>query len=104
MISRVQAGNRERGGWNFDCVGRSDIHPTYSSYSLAFHMGSKVVAIIPARYESSRLPGKALAVIDGKPMVQHVYERTRAIAGVSRTLVATDDERIADTVKKFGGE
>jgi 3-deoxy-manno-octulosonate cytidylyltransferase (CMP-KDO synthetase) len=67
-------------------------------------MGSKVVAIIPARYESTRLPGKALAVIDGKPMVQHVYERTRAIAGVSRTLVATDDERIAATVEKFGGE
>ncbi len=67
-------------------------------------MGSKVVAIIPARYESTRLPGKALAVIDGKPMVQHVYERTRAIAGVSRTLVATDDERIASTVKEFGGE
>jgi 3-deoxy-manno-octulosonate cytidylyltransferase (CMP-KDO synthetase) len=67
-------------------------------------MGSNVVAIIPARYESTRLPGKALAVIDGKPMVQHVYERTRAIAGVRRTLVATDDERIATTVKRFGGE
>ena len=43
-------------------------------------MGSQVVAIIPARYESTRLPGKPLALIDGKPMIQHVYERTRAVA------------------------
>lgn len=67
-------------------------------------MGSNVVAIIPARYESTRLPGKALAVIDGKPMIQHVYERTRAIGGVNRTLVATDDDRIAAVVRGFGGE
>jgi 3-deoxy-manno-octulosonate cytidylyltransferase (CMP-KDO synthetase) len=67
-------------------------------------MGSNVVAIIPARYESTRLPGKALAVIDGKPMIQHVYERTRAIGGVGRALVATDDERIAAVVEGFGGE
>lgn len=67
-------------------------------------MGSNVVAIIPARYESTRLPGKALAMIDGKPMVQHVYERTRGIEGVCRTLVATDDERIAKAVRGFGGE
>jgi 3-deoxy-manno-octulosonate cytidylyltransferase (CMP-KDO synthetase) len=67
-------------------------------------MGSKVVAIIPARYESTRLPGKALAVIDSKPMIQHVYERTRAIGGVDRTLVATDDKRIAAVVEGFGGE
>jgi 3-deoxy-manno-octulosonate cytidylyltransferase (CMP-KDO synthetase) len=67
-------------------------------------MGSNVVAIIPARYESTRLPGKALAVIDGKPMIQHVYERTRAIDGVGRTMVATDDDRIAATVRSFGGE
>lgn len=67
-------------------------------------MGAHVVAIIPARYESTRLPGKALAIIGGKPMVQHVYERTRAIASVRRTVVATDDERIAAAVRGFGGE
>jgi 3-deoxy-manno-octulosonate cytidylyltransferase (CMP-KDO synthetase) len=67
-------------------------------------MGSKVVAIIPARYESTRLPGKPLALIDGKPMIQHVYERTRGVALVDRVLVATDDERIADAVRRFGGD
>lgn len=61
----------------------------------------KFIAIIPARYASSRFPGKPLALIDGKPMVRHVYER------VSRCFdscyVATDDERIADAVEGFGG-
>lgn len=66
-------------------------------------MGSKVVAIIPARYESTRFPGKSLALIDGKPMVQHVYERTRGAVGVEHVLVATDDARIADVVRDFGG-
>ena len=67
-------------------------------------MGSKVVAIIPARYESTRLPGKPLALIDGKPMVQHVYERARAVRRLDRVLVATDDERIAAAVRGFGGD
>jgi len=67
-------------------------------------MGSSIVAIVPARYESTRLPGKPLASIGGKPMIQHVYERTRAIAVVGRVLVATDDERIASVVRGFGGE
>jgi 3-deoxy-manno-octulosonate cytidylyltransferase (CMP-KDO synthetase) len=67
-------------------------------------MGSQVVAIVPARYESTRLPGKPLALIDGKPMIQHVYERTRAVALVERVLVATDDARIADAVRGFGGD
>lgn len=60
--------------------------------------------MIPARYESTRLPGKALALIDGKPMVQHVYERTRAVDLVDRVIVATDDARIADAVRGFGGD
>ena len=63
-----------------------------------------VVAIIPARYESTRFPGKPLALIAGRPMIQHVYERTRAVPRVARTLVATDDERIATAVRRFGGE
>jgi 3-deoxy-manno-octulosonate cytidylyltransferase (CMP-KDO synthetase) len=67
-------------------------------------MGSQVVAIVPARYESTRLPGKPLALIDGKPMIQHVYERTRAVALVDRVLVATDDARVADAVRGFGGD
>jgi 3-deoxy-manno-octulosonate cytidylyltransferase (CMP-KDO synthetase) len=67
-------------------------------------MGSRVIAIIPARFESTRLPGKPLADIDGKPMIQHVYERTLASAGVHRVLVATDDERVLRAVQTFGGQ
>lgn len=67
-------------------------------------MGSRVVAIVPARYESTRLPGKPLASIDGKPMIQHVYERACAAAVLDRVLVATDDARIAAAVRGFGGE
>lgn len=59
--------------------------------------------IIPARYGSSRFPGKPLVDIQGKPMVQHVYERARE-AGASRVIVATDDARIAKTVSDFGGQ
>lgn len=58
--------------------------------------------IIPARYASSRFPGKPLVEIHGKPMVQHVYERATE-AGASRVIVATDDERIVEAVHKFGG-
>ncbi len=65
---------------------------------------SDVIAIVPARYDSTRLPGKPLASIAGKPMIQHVYERTQEIAAVDRVLVATDDKRIADCVRGFGGE
>jgi 3-deoxy-manno-octulosonate cytidylyltransferase (CMP-KDO synthetase) len=64
----------------------------------------RIVAIIPARYGSTRLPGKALATIAGAPMIQHVYERTRRARGIDRTLVATDDARIAAAVRAFGGE
>jgi 3-deoxy-manno-octulosonate cytidylyltransferase (CMP-KDO synthetase) len=63
-----------------------------------------IVAIIPARFGSTRLPGKPLSQINGKPMVQHVWERARASAAVDRVLVATDDERIAEAVRGFGGE
>lgn len=63
-----------------------------------------VVAIIPARYASTRLPGKPLALIAGQPMIRHVYERVRRAEGVARTLIATDDERIADAVRGFGGD
>jgi 3-deoxy-manno-octulosonate cytidylyltransferase (CMP-KDO synthetase) len=66
-------------------------------------MGS-VVAIIPARYESSRLPGKPLADLHGQPMIRRVYERTARATGVDRVLVATDDERIRAAVEGFGGE
>ena len=64
---------------------------------------AQVVAVIPARYASSRFPGKALVDIAGKPMVQWVYERTCQAAGVGHVLVATDDARILQVVQGFGG-
>jgi 3-deoxy-manno-octulosonate cytidylyltransferase (CMP-KDO synthetase) len=67
-------------------------------------MGSRVVVIIPARYESTRFPGKPLADLHGQPMIQRVYERARATRGVDRVLVATDDARIRAAVDGFGGD
>ncbi|MCC7007553.1 MAG: 3-deoxy-manno-octulosonate cytidylyltransferase [Acidobacteria bacterium] len=64
---------------------------------------ARVVAIIPARYRSTRLHAKALALIDGRPMVEHVYRRASEARTVDAVLVATDDERIADVVASFGG-
>ena len=59
------------------------------------------IGIIPARYASSRFPGKPLALLGGKPMIQHVYERVAA--ELTDVWVATDDNRIAEAVKAFGG-
>ncbi len=64
----------------------------------------KVTAIIPARYESTRFPGKPLALINGLPMIQHVYQRVAKVETVDRIIVATDDARIATAVDSFGGE
>ena len=64
---------------------------------------SSVLAVIPARYDSTRFPGKALATLDGHPMIEHVYRRAAAAALVHGTIVATDDERIARAVESFGG-
>lgn len=58
-------------------------------------------AIIPARYASTRFPGKPLALLNGKPIIQHVYERTQEV--FTSVCVATDDERIKDVVESFGG-
>lgn len=67
-------------------------------------MSRKVVCIIPARYESSRFPGKPLADLCGRPMILHVLERALASGVVERAAVATDDERIYEAVRRFGGE
>lgn len=64
----------------------------------------KKIAIIPARYSSSRFPGKPLALICGKPMIQHVYERVSKVQELDDVYVATDDRRILDTVEDFGGK
>jgi 3-deoxy-manno-octulosonate cytidylyltransferase (CMP-KDO synthetase) len=69
-------------------------------------MGSakpEVVIVIPARYGATRLPGKPLVSLAGKPMIQRVYERAKLAARASRVIVATDDERIVKAVESFGG-
>ncbi len=64
----------------------------------------QIVGIIPARYQSSRFPGKPLADIHGKPMIQYVYERACKASRLDRLFAATDDARIMDAVRAFGGE
>src|SRR5467141_1549857 len=64
----------------------------------------KVIVVIPARYGSTRLAGKPLISLAGKPMIQRVYERAKLAARVNRVIVATDDERIMNAVEGFGGE
>jgi len=63
-----------------------------------------IYVFIPARYGSSRLPGKPLKPINGKPMIQHVYERIAEAEGLQGVYVATDDERIKTVVESFGGK
>ena len=65
---------------------------------------ASVLAVIPARYASTRFPGKPLAMLGGRPMIQHVVERVRQSKTVSRVVVATEDERIRSAVQGFGGE
>lgn len=62
----------------------------------------KFIGIIPARYASTRFPGKPLALLGGKPVIQHVYEKVAAV--LEAAYVATDDERIYNVVKSFGGQ
>lgn len=63
-----------------------------------------VLGVIPARYGSVRFPGKALARLNGKTLIQRVWERAKAAKSLDRLVVATDDERIRRAVKEFGGE
>jgi len=61
------------------------------------------IAIIPARYQSTRLPGKPVIEIQGKTLIEHVYRRVEKAESIERILVATDDQRIAKAVERFGG-
>jgi CMP-2-keto-3-deoxyoctulosonic acid synthetase len=63
-----------------------------------------VVAVIPARYGSTRLPAKPLADICGKPMIQWVFDQAKKSKLCTRVCIATDDERVASVVRAFGGE
>src|SRR5260370_9475123 len=62
----------------------------------------EVVIVIPARFGSTRLPGKPLVALAGKPMIQRVYERAKMATLADRVIVATDDERIVKAVESFG--
>lgn len=64
---------------------------------------SSVTVVIPARFASSRFPGKPLVDLAGRPLIQHVYERVQAVPGLDRIVVATDDVRILEAVNGFGG-
>lgn len=64
----------------------------------------KAVCVIPARYASTRLPGKPLKLIAGKPMIERVYEQAKKAKTLCDVIVATDDIRVFDAVKKFGGK
>lgn len=68
---------------------------------MSSYGGDKVLAVIPARFASTRFPGKVLAPIAGKPLVVHVYERTRRASTVSETVVATDDARVAEALRPY---
>ncbi len=61
----------------------------------------KIIGIIPARYASTRFPGKPLHPLSGKPLIQHVVERCRGASTLSEVIVATDDERIAEVAREF---
>lgn len=65
---------------------------------------SKVLAVIPARYASTRFPGKPLHLIAGKPLLQHVWERARRARSLDRVIIATDDMRIANAAFEWGAE
>ena len=64
----------------------------------------RIIGIIPARYSATRLPGKPLADICGKPLIQYVYEQAKKAKLLEDVIVATDDERILKAVEKFGGK
>lgn len=80
------------------------MHPREISPSQQDAAVIGVVAAIPARYGSSRLPGKVLRPLARRPLIEHVYRRAAAAPGVARTVVLTDDERVAEAVRGFDGE
>jgi 3-deoxy-manno-octulosonate cytidylyltransferase (CMP-KDO synthetase) len=80
------------------------VHPKSTVPTVDSAYPLQVVAVIPARFASSRLPGKPLADIDGRSMIEHVYRRAAAASTVSQVIVATDDLRVATRVSDFGGK
>ncbi|HXW07563.1 MAG TPA: 3-deoxy-manno-octulosonate cytidylyltransferase [Vicinamibacterales bacterium] len=85
-------------------VVRFAVPPVSSPGPLGTSPSFSATAVIPARYLSTRFPGKPLVDIAGRPMIEHVYRRASAARSVDRVIVATDDERIAAAVRAFGGD
>jgi 3-deoxy-manno-octulosonate cytidylyltransferase (CMP-KDO synthetase) len=79
------------------------VHPVSFRNPFERTTQARVVAVIPARYASTRFPGKALADIAGRPMIEHVYRRAAEARIVDAVVVATDDRRVAAAVESFGG-
>ena len=79
------------------------VHPSSTGSTVDSKFPQQVVAFIPARFASTRFPGKPLADIDGRPMIEHVYRRASAATSIHEVIVATDDLRIATCVNEFGG-
>ncbi len=104
-VDRLSDAERALGGVKRRAVVvRFAVPPVSSPGPPAFSTFVSAIAVIPARFESSRLPGKALADICGRPMIEHVYRRTAAARSIAAVIVATDDERIHRVVRGFGGE
>ena len=80
------------------------VHPAAPQGTATSGQTESAIAVIPARYRSSRFPGKPLADIAGRPMVEHVYRHAQAACSLAAVFVATDDVRIRDAVRAFGGE
>jgi 3-deoxy-manno-octulosonate cytidylyltransferase (CMP-KDO synthetase) len=83
--------------------GRASIRPVHAGAGQA-SQPFRIIIGIPARYHSTRFPGKPLAQLLGRPLIESVWRRATAVPGVERVLVATDEQRIAAAVKAFGGE
>ena len=80
------------------------VHPAVPAAAHAPATFPTATVVIPARYGATRLPGKPLLDIAGRPMIEHVHRRASAATAIQRVIVATDDDRIAETVSAFGGE
>jgi 3-deoxy-manno-octulosonate cytidylyltransferase (CMP-KDO synthetase) len=80
-----------------------DVHPSDAEPTSA-GAGGSIVGAIPARYGSTRLPGKVLLPIAGRPMIEHVWRRASQAEGLARVVVLTDDERIAEAAAGFGAD
>src|SRR5207253_3760725 len=83
-------------------LGRRIACPT--RFLLSSSVQRKILGVIPARYASSRFPGKALAQIGSRTMLEHVYERVSMARYLSSVVIATDDERIFDEARRFGAQ